>query len=155
MATLLHRVSDNFVYQIQQITPTSTISRNQYRVHEPSRNAEPWSAARQFYIQWTDSDNDMDASDSDYREAWHNYLVHVIYPIDYSDDKLEEMILLDRHDLAKRLRRKEFTKGVDGDASLEVGLMNRHRTGDELNRDNDSFWILTTKWRCKVQESEM
>jgi hypothetical protein len=155
MATLLHRVSDNFIYQIQQISPTSSITRNRYVVHEPSRNSEPWSAARQFHVEWTDSDNELDSSDSDYREAWHNFLVSVIYPLEYSDAQLERLILLDRHDLAKRLRRKEFAKGVTGDASLKVGLMNRHRTGDELNRDSDSHWILTTKWRCKVQESEM
>ncbi len=154
MATALHRTLYNFVYQMKQIVPTNTYIRNYFTYIDPTFG-EVDAIPRLFSIEWSDSDNDLDATDSDYREAWHNYLLRIYYPITHNNLEMHDIILQDRHDIIKRLRRKEFAVGTDDSATEDTGLFHRHRIGDEINKDDEELWVLTIKWRCKVQESEM
>ncbi len=156
MATLLHRTLDNFVYQMEQIDPTSTLSHNRFTNIDPTYSTQvDNSASRLFYIEWTDSDGEIDAgtTDSDRREAFHNYLIHIFYPVSGNYSDMHNLILQDRHDIVKRIRRKEFAAGVSGDATLDTGIYHRSRVGDELRKEND-VWELVIKFRCKIMESE-
>lgn len=151
MATNLHRVLENFIYQIEQISPTSTLQRSRFINFDPSMTNPD--VARNFYVEWMDSDPDLSSSDSDRREASHQYRVHVFYPFILSWNKMHELISKDRHDLAHRLRRKQYCVGYSGNTSAEIGLLNRNRSGDELNKTGD-VWELSIGWRCKISEDE-
>ena len=155
MAAQVHNVLNNFYYQIKSITPTSSLVRQRFHDIDPSMQEidDQSGFARAFYVEWRDSDADQWATDSDHREAVHNFHVVAHYPLVLPWDKMFELISQDRHDLAYRLRRKDYAVGVSGNASLDVGLMNRYRTGDQLDT-NGPVWILTTSWRCKIEESE-
>ena len=155
MAAQIHSVLNNFYYQIKLIVPTSKLVNQKFYDIDPSLDEINDSSgdARAFFVEWKDSDADRWATDDDYREAQHNFHVVVHYPLVLPWDKMFELISLDRSDLIYRLRRKIYTVGVAGNATRDVGLMNRTRSGDQLDT-NGPVWILTTAWRCKIEESE-
>jgi hypothetical protein len=156
MATLAHRVIENFIYQICQISPTSTLMRTLFTSFDPTAIAPEVSEgfARHFYVEWTDSDENLPSSDSDRREAWHSYRVHVFYPLILGFSEMHELIMLDRHDLLFRLRRKEYCVGYSAsNPTTEIGLFNRYRIGDELDK-SENVWRLTIGYRCKISEDE-
>lgn len=156
MATLANRVFDNFVYQIEQISPTCTLLRTLFTFFDPTRVKLDVNEgfARHFHVEWTDSDEDLPSSDSDRREAWHNYRMIVVYPLCLTHTEMHELIAKDRHDLIYRLRRKQYCVGYDAsNPTTEIGLLNRHRTGDELEKIGN-IWMLRIGWRCKISEDE-
>lgn len=156
MTTSINYVFDNFVYQIQQTSPTSTLLRTLFTHFDPTC-VEPEAGegfVRHFYVEWMDSNEDLSSSDSDRREAWHDYRVHVFYPLILTYSDMHKLIMLDRHDLLYRLRRKQYCVGYDANnTDTEIGLLNRHRIGDELDKSNN-IWRLSIGWRCKILENE-
>ena len=156
MAAQVHNVLSNFYYWIKSIAPTSGLVQQRfYDIDPESVDVEVQSGfARAFFVEWKDSDADQWATDSDHREAKHNFHVVVHYPLVLPWDKMHELISKDRHDIVKVLRRKSSAIGIAGSTTLDIGLMNRERTGDRLD-NNGAVWILTTSWRCKIAETEI
>lgn len=156
MATLLHRVMQNFDRTIKAISPTSEIVRNKFLFFDPDfeEPAQNTGGFRWFFVDWSDSDPPGQATDSDNREHWHRAKVKVHYRkkvIPFLDAR--EMILLDRHDLISALR-DDNKAGYDGDnPTTDLGLKRRIHDGDEMTED-DEFRFLTMQFRCKVREAE-
>jgi hypothetical protein len=156
MSTQINYIFDNFIYQIEKIFPTSTLMRTTFIYFDPT-SIEPEISegfGRHFYIEWTDSDANLSSSDSDRREAWHGYRVNVFYPLILTFADMHKLILSDRHDLLYVLRRKQYRVGYNADnPTTEIGLLNRYRSGDELDK-SINVWQLSIDYRCKILENE-
>lgn len=157
MATNLHYLLPNFIYWIEQTTPTCQFHRNPFRVFDDTYT-EPELGdgfVRRFIVDWRDSDNDIDATDHSNREALHNVMLTVFYPVVLRKAEMYEMVLQDRHDLIKVLRCKDSAVGYSEDNPTdEIGLYNRYRIGDELDKEEQRLWFITTNWQCKMREVE-
>jgi len=167
MATLLHRVLDNFYWRIGAISPTYSGEGRpvgRFRAWDVEDGRDPakgtgWT--RRFWVEWLGSDEDIGATTNEIREAWHTYRVHVIYPRRQgSHRRTMAMIAQDRHDLCRHLRGAIATDhrlGYDDDnPTTNIGLAKRVRTGDELRllAGNDKIYELVLEWTCFVLETE-
>lgn len=167
MATLLHRVLDNFYWRITSTSPTYSGSARavaRFREWDPTDGKDPTKGSgwtRRFWVEWTGSDADEGATSVELREAWHTYRVHILYSRkNHSHRALMDMIVQDRHDLCRTLRggiATDHRLGYNDDnATTEIGLAKRYRTGDELRLldANGQVFEAVTEWKCYVQETE-
>lgn len=161
MATSAHLVLDNFYWRIETITPTNlTDCRNYYREIDGNTIKQDFpdgtAGIRRFFVEWTDSDSDVDATDHDNREAHHNFIVTVCYPgSSLPWRRLHKLILQDRHDLIKQLRDDDNKVGYNAsNTTTDIGLMHRFRGGDELIKEEDEIWRLRIQFRCLIEENE-
>jgi hypothetical protein len=158
MSTQLHNVRRNFERVMRAITPTSTISPNGFATMDPTvdvgKDASNWT--RRFWVQWRGSDRDSAATDSDRREAWHEYVVTVLYPTCVPWGDLQDMIAQDRHQLHMELRAQGNRLGYDANyTTTDIGLYQRECTGDEIDDNTDpEVHRLRLSWRCKIRENE-
>lgn len=157
MTTKLHLLPKNFIYWIEQIQPTCDFHRNTFRVFDDTYQEPELGDGfmRRFTVDWRDSDGDINATDHSNREAMHNVLVVVYYPVSLRKSDLYDVMLQDRHDMIKVLRCKSSAVGYDEDhPTEEIGIYNRYRVGDELDRTDDRLWFVTYNWQCKMREVE-
>jgi hypothetical protein len=156
MAAQIHSVLGNFYYRIGLIQPTSKLVNQSfsYRI-DPAVVGEEYHSGlmRAYYVEWISSGPDEWATAINRREADHRYHVTVYYPMVLPWAEMHEIISCDRHDMLIALRGSNNAVGVDGDPTLNVGLMHRKRMGDQLTRDSD-VWMFTTSWACKILETE-
>jgi hypothetical protein len=136
----------------------SQVSSNRFEPMDPNvdqgKDASQW--ARRFWVQWRDSDEDSAATDSDRREAWHQYVLTVLYPRCVPWGDLQDMIALDRHQLRMELRDQGKRLGYDSThTTTDIGLYQRECTGDEIDDKTDpKVHRLRMAWRCKIRENE-
>lgn len=167
MAASANLVRDNFAWRIESITPTATEAFLPPRFAEIDVNKvdveQASGLARKFTLQWRGSDEDNDAlgsriaDDESQRLAAHTWIVAIYYPIDKVDAaRLERVILQDRHDVLKLLRSPASFAGYSAaQPSASVGIYNRIRIQDEIDRDSERVWSLRTTWRTLINETEV
>ncbi len=156
MATKLHRVYQNFGYQVSLISPTASDGNPRDRFFEidPERDTVDDSPGltRGFSVLWRGSDQD---NLTDFYDRWaeHDFQLEVYYSTKLKHGTLHRLILQDRHDICERLRSDAYFVGYDADnPSADIGLGKRIRMSDEIDTDSAVVWILRQQWRCHVQE---
>jgi len=155
MATTLHRVRQNFAYQLGQIAPTSTIVGRRFlevdtlRLDPQGNNV---GRARDFTVAWDGSRQDREPTDGYLREALHGYELRCSYPTALgTESAINDAIVQDRHDWIERLRPQLYYVGYAGDASGATGLMRRTRVRDYLIKDGP-VWVCVYEFECLVRE---
>lgn len=157
----MRQVYDNFIWRLETITVTETAlcpSEQGFESYDPGEHSPAQGSGwlRKFYVRWLGSDEDSAATDSDRREAWHTFRLHVQYPRVHPVDDMYRLILSDRDDIATQLRSDTTRLGYDAsNATTDTGLMRRIREGDAIVDSNPDLWRLDMEWRCKVRESEI
>lgn len=159
MATNIHRVLDNFKWKLEGLTLTNTTFNNRLSEYDPLLEALPQASSawvRRFYLEWIDSSADAHATDSDRREAVHLFRLYVNYPEVIPHDRLRDVILQDRHDMAKLLRAPASRLGYDANnTTTDIGLYHRMRAGDTIQVGTfEKVRQLVTDWRCLIREDE-
>jgi len=159
MATLAHRLYQNFKYWIEQITPTSTYGnpKNRFFFVDTLRTEldETSGLTRGFSLQWLGSNEDANPTDLFDRWAEHNYQLEVGYSTKLKTETLHKLVAQDRHDLCKQLRSPTYLLGWDvNNTTTDIGLDDRVRIGDELDTSSPALWILRQQYRCLLQETE-
>lgn len=164
-ADLVYR---NFFWRIETLVPTdSAIVQPARFFNLDPRRVDPSQASgvtRGFTVTWIGSDEDFGGGapglaqdDGLLRWATHRWRVEIYYAAQYRWDLLHRAILLDRHDLLKRLRRGHGGSshvGYDADnPTASIGLWERHRESDEITRA-ESHWTYGSIWRTKIEENE-
>jgi len=157
MATSLHRVRQNFIYQMEQISPTSTIVGRRFLVVDrlilDEKNGNNPGRARDFVVLWNGSRQDREPTDWYAREALHEYVVRVSYPTALgTESEINDAIAQDRHDLIERLRTQTYFVGYSGSTTTDVGLMRRTRVRDVLDTDGP-VWVHTYEFECLIREA--
>ena len=157
MATSMHRVRQNFAYQLEQIAPTSTIVARGFLEVDTLRLDAQGNAsgrARDFTIAWDSARGDLEPTDGYRREAVHSYLLRVSYPtILGSEGDIMDAIAQDRHDAIERLRPQTYYVGYSADApTTDVGLMRRTRLRDYLIKEGP-VWVHAYEFECLVREA--
>lgn len=156
MATSLHRVRQNFAYQLEQISPTSTIVGRPFLcVDRLKLDAQGNSTgrARDCTVLWNGSRQDREPTDWYAREALHEYVVRVSYPTALGTEaEINDAIAQDRHDLIERLRTQTYFVGYAGSTTTDVGLMRRTRVRDVLDTDGP-VWVHTYEFECLIREA--
>lgn len=156
MASSLHRVRQNFAYQMAQISPTSTIVGRGFLIVDELRLGPEGNAtgrARDFTVEWVGAAQDREPTDGYVREAVHEYRMRVSYPtILGTQQQIMDAIAQDRHDVIERLRPQTYYVGYAGSASTDVGLMRRTRTRDYLSTDGP-VWVHVYEFDCLVRET--
>ena len=157
MATTLHRARQNFAYQLEQISPTSTIVGRGFLVVDELRldaaGSNAVGHARDFTIAWEGSRQDAEPTDGYLREAVHGYELRISYPTALgTEGAIMDAIAQDRHDVIERLRPQAYFTGYAGDASGATGLMRRTRTRDYLIKDGP-VWVHVYEFECLVYEA--
>jgi len=156
VATNLHRVLENFRWRIGQIAPTCTTARKGFTSPDAtkSRTTQSSGQLRDFVVRWDSSGGDEGPSDTNGRIADHQVMVEAIYPVVLNEDQLQEMIVLDRHDIAFQLQQSANVLGYSDDApTTDVGIMLRQRVRDNLERQAQ-IWRLKMTFRVKVRERQ-
>jgi hypothetical protein len=162
MATDLHRVRQNFEWVIGKITPTNRTPGQDFTLIDPTEDmpedADHSGGLREFFVQRLVGEEDIGATDLDRREAWHEYEVHISYPVAYPFGTMHDIISQDLHDLKKALRDQSNRSGYStAEPAASIGLYKRVCAGDELLMDDEDFklpWELVMLWRCKIREEE-
>jgi hypothetical protein len=158
MATTLHRVPENFIYQVEQIVPTyqgRTVPR--FRSFEPDGGEqvpEATGGLRMFFVEWLSSGPDGGATMEPLRESEHLVQLHVEYPFVLKWEEMHMLVLQDRHDLIKRLRDPQYFVGYKGSTSGATGMFARWRLRDLLDKTT-RLWRYSSQWRCTVREEEV
>lgn len=155
MASYAYRIPENFRYILSEILPDANGRR--FREIDPFDliSGDQSGSMRNFWVDWTGSDEDGEPTDLYDRVASHEYVVHIIYPkANASHQKVMRTIARDRHQINKALRNPDGFLGYNAaNPSTDIGLWERKRTSDELSMDED-IWELTTVWQCTVREVE-
>lgn len=159
MASLLYRVRENFIYQLEQIVPTySGISRRFRSVDAVARIDDNESGnARNFWVVRLRRDRDEAPTDASLRLALHHYELLVAYPTAIGHDAIHKCIDMDCHDIIERLRSdgangESYHTGVDGDPVADTGIWHRYRESEQITV-RDGVWILTQLWAVSVMET--
>ena len=159
MATSLHLVHTNFIYQLELLTPTNTLTSKKFHSIDPLRLSEDLTTGliRAFWVTWQGSDGNVVPTDLYDHYANHMFEVAVAYsvgPDGLKHEDAHQIILQDRFDISQALRDPDKFDGYNSsNPNTAIGLENRYRTQDELDRD-DFAWILRQSWQCTVRETE-
>lgn len=157
MATQLDKILQNFVWRIEQIAPTSTLETKLFRSFDPwkLKGQESSGLQRGFFVTWAGSEADLDVQDGATRTAKHRIAVSVIYAPQVPYLQVQQLVVLDRHDLLKQLRNPDSWKGYsDSNPTDELGLNSRFRTEDSLDAEDRQGWVYQSTWECTVYEVE-
>lgn len=173
MAATLHRVRENFIYWIEQITPTNTsaVDREFQWVDSARFSASGDSSghARNFDVVWSPGEEDhivgsqlvIDALNS--RIAEHMFVVRLFLPASWLSGDLHNVMLDDRHDVIKQLGDPAKWVGYDAsNTTTEIGLYDRVKVTEELvkeaadsdDEDEADSYVLNMVFRCVVEETE-
>ena len=157
MATLIHRVFENFIWRIESLTPTATAGnlRTRFLDYDPLRHdPSAMPTSRNFSVTWASSASDESPTDLYDRVAEHVFELEFHYEPTMKWNTLHEVILQDRHDINSLLRDPAYFIGYSAiNSTDEINLKNRIRTGDSLVR-SPSLITLRQSWRCMVWETE-
>ena len=155
MATSIHNVRRNFIYQLEQIVPDCASIGRRFEAVDRLRLGDDGNTtgrARDFIVRRQSAEEDRQPTDMTIREAWHEYQVRIAYPTTLgSEGDLEDIILQDRHQVCERLRDSQYFVGYSGATSTSVGLLNRYRTEDTLD-DTGPVWVVLYGFRCLIRE---
>ena len=156
MATLLHRVHDNFIWRIEGLTPTSTRSRRKFRSldRQTPRPGEHFGVTRGFRVQRLGSGADVELTDFTCRVADHRYAVEVYYGDEFGGTAVHEVADQDRHDIIKDLRYPGSWNGFNSsNTDTDIGIMDRQLLGDSFDFEGGA-WILRLEFGVKAKEAE-
>jgi hypothetical protein len=151
-------VLKNFRWRIENITPTYSRVRKGFRWMDPNRLDSDISSGlgeRMFFVEWEGSGPDIGITDEVTREAVHRFVVTVGYTTDYELEKLQTIILQDRHDLIGVLRDSDNYDGYSAkNTTTDIGLHARERAGDEIIKETDRNWLLRIEFNCDIEEND-
>ena len=153
----LSEIYDNFVWRIESISPSNAQAREKFRHNDvPLYMTEEQSLAdRLVSVYWESGDEVQEFSDLTRRWSDVDLTVEVAYDATRDLDKLHALMLSDRNQIIKDLRDPaKFVGYNSSNAVTDIGLKNRVFTGDELDRDRETKWILRQTWRCTIEEQE-
>jgi len=163
MATNLHRVRQNFEYQMAQIgAPTNTAGGAvpEFRVFDPHRDDQGETSGwmRRFFVERLSSTLRTEIQLPGLRFDFHTYELVIFYPREATGDhgRWHDLVDQDRHDIIKRLHGNDSTStltGIAGNDTQATGLRQRHFEGDEIRDINDVTALVIT-WRCAIEEVE-
>jgi len=162
-AANLRFVMKNFVWKLEGLTPASAIEKRALFRHIDAHRKDPETQAnRRFTVAWIGSEEDHQVGDvwvsdgSNERPASHTIQLEVYYQAmkqNWLD--LHDLIASDRHDITLTLRDDASLTGYNADnTSTDIGLWDRSRESDELDRGDDIIWTLRQEWRCIINEIE-
>lgn len=150
-------VFQNFAWRIEAISPTAQAGIGPFRMVDPEIADVETLRHRSFALFWESSDEDAGPTDLYDRWAVHTFTLEVYYRAGdqgIPNSKAHTLILADRDDICRTLRDPDLWAGTsDAASSTEIGLKDRRRVGDELERDEDTYTYRAT-WECHVREVE-
>lgn len=159
MASAVDLVLDNFCWRIKSIIPTDVKTFRKGFTWNDSNRCSPDQGSgmtRSFSVFYLGSDTDIEPTDATERTAWHLFQLEVAYSTDYALMALQKMAGQDRHLLNKQLRDDRLWVGTSAsDPTSDIGLWDRVRVRDEMDRSSEITWYLTQQYRCMLRESEV
>jgi hypothetical protein len=154
MATTLHRVRQNFIWRMENITPTATLAnlRTGFVHIDPTRESADPAASRTFSLRWLRAEEDHGITDGASYEANHFWQLDVNYAAALGYANVQDIGLQDRFDVLGDLQESNLV-GYDADnTSTELNLHSRTREDDELITDSEITWVWRYVWRTNIRE---
>jgi hypothetical protein len=152
----LAQVFENFIWRLEGIAPSSQADRGKLQYVDPEDDPSAL-RPRSFSLTWEGSDTDGSPTDLYDRWAVHTFTVEVYYPAGdtgLSNRDAHALSLADRDDICEALRDPAGWTGYDaGNTSTDIGLCDRKRESDEMERD-EALYTLRMTWQCHVKEIE-
>lgn len=152
MAKELYLNIQNLEYHIDAITPSNSARREKFRSIN-SANIEPELVkSRQYSVDFVSSSEATDITDGTLRTTPAIYRVSVYYPWNnFTAKQMYSMMLDDKRDLVYTIEDPAKWIGISGDASAEVGILNRKVIAGKVQQ-TDTTWVLELDIRTRILE---
>lgn len=158
MATLLHRVRDNFKWKIEAITPQLTHSSraslpSSFKVIDKLKEGEASGITRRVRVERVKGSASIEPSNQYSRWSPFSYVVEVYYASEFSGGAIDNITAQDGHDIQTALENPDSWVGYNASNDTDdIGIKYRFMDDGSEVIESENTWILKMIFTVIVKE---